>query len=215
MDSTSAANLALGRIGVGQAIAALTEQSVTAKTCNRFFEQCRQEVLRAHPWGFALRAEPLALVANQTFPGWSYVYQYPDECLMVRAVADENGLRVIRDAFLSCDCDRDSTLQALKTPYQVALKDDGASQIILSDLTDAWAFFTVDVSNTGAWPADFGSVFAWRLAMEIGGPLSGQRELVAAAEQRYLAWMSQAAAANMNEQKDDARAESPSITCRY
>lgn len=214
MDSTAAANLALGRVGVGQAIAALTENSVPAKTCNRFFEYCRQEVLRAHPWGFALRAEPLALVADQTFPGWGYVYQYPSNCLMVRAVGDESGLRVVRDAFISCDSNRDTILQQYKVPYQIALKDDGASQIIVTDIETAWAFFTVDVPNPGAWPVDFGGVFAWRLAMEIGGPLSAKRELVDAAEQRYVSWMSHAAAASMNEQRDDVRAESPSISCR-
>lgn len=214
MDDTGAANLALGRIGVGQAIAALTENSVPAKTCNRFFEYCRQEVLRAHPWGFSLRAEPLALVAGQTFPGYGYVYQYPNSCLMMRAVGDENGLRILRDAFACNDPCALTTLRTYRMPYQIALKDDGASQVILSDVANAWGFFTRDVPNTGAWPIDFGGVFAWRLGMEIGGPLSAKRDLVDAAEQRYLAWMSQAAANNMNEQKDDARAESPSITCR-
>lgn len=214
MDSTGAANLCLGRLGIGKAIASLTENSVEARTCNRFFDQCRQEVLRAHPWGFALRAEPLALVAAQTFPGWTYVYQYPDDCIMVRAVGDESGMRIIRDAFLTCDSTQ-TVLQQYRAPWQVALKDDGASLVLLSDVTTSWAFFTADVENTGAWPVDFGSVFAWRLAMEVGGPLLCKRELVDAAEQRYLAWLSQAAAAAMNEQRDEARAESASITCRY
>jgi hypothetical protein len=215
VDSTGAANLALGRVGVGQAIAALTDNTVTAKTCNRFFEQCRQEVLRAHPWGFALRAQPLAQVSAQTFPGWGYVYQYPDDCLTVRAIADSAGMRVIRDAFLSGDVARDQIVQSIKVPFQLALKDDGASQVILTDLADAWAFFTVDVDNTGVWPADFGSVFAWRLAMEIGGPLQAKAELVGAAKNEYLWWLSHATAASMNEQRDDTPAESPSITCRY
>lgn len=215
MDDTGAANLALGRVGVGQAIAALTENSVPAKTCNRFFAQCRQEVLRAHPWGFSLRAQPFALVAGQTFPGWGYVYAYPSNCLMVRAVGDSAGLRAIRDAFLTCDCDAWPMLQQYRAPWQVALKDDGASQVLLTDVADAWGFFTVDVTNSGAWPVDFGSVFAWRLAMEIGGPLQAKSELVNSAEQRYMAWFGQASAQNMNEQRDDARAESASITCRY
>lgn len=214
MDDTGAANLALGRVGVGQAIAALTEQSVPAKTCNRFFAQCRQEVLRAHPWGFSLRAEPLALIANQTFPGWTYVYAYPAGCITVRAVGDSSGLRALRDAFLCCDGNRWPLLKQYRAPWQVALKDDGASQVLLTDVADAWAFFTVDVTNPGAWPVDFGSVFAWRLAMEIGGPLQAKSELVNSAEQRYLAWLATAAAQNMNEQRDDASAESPSILCR-
>lgn len=214
MDDTGVANMCLGRLGVSRAIGALTENSVEAKTCNRFFQHCRQEVLRSHPWGFALRAEALAIVADQSFPGWGYVYQSPSRSLMIRSIADANGIRVMRDAFLSGDSSRWEMLRMIRVPWQIALKDDGASQVILCDLSDAWAFHTVDVDNIGAWPADAVSVFAWRLAMEVGGPLSAKAELVERAESRYGSYLSWATANNMNEQKDDARAESPSIACR-
>lgn len=214
MDQTGLYNLTLGRLGIGQAVASPSERSVPAQTCNRFYEQCRQEVLRAHPWNFALRAEPLALVADQTFPGWSYVYQYPNGCLLMRAVGDESGLRIARTMVLSNDPGQEQFLQQIRQPWQPALKDDGASQVLLTDVVTAWGFFTVDVRNTGAWTPDFGGVLAWRLAMEAGGPLQAKRELVDAAEQRYLAWMSAASAMSMNEKKDDPPLESPSITCR-
>lgn len=215
MDSTGIGNLTLGRLGVGQVIASLGENSVPAKTCNRFYDQCRQEVLRAHPWGFATRAEPLAQVAGQTFPGWQYVYQYPSGCLMLRAVGDESGLRVLRNLFVRCDPTWRMCLTQLRQPFQIALKDDGASQVVLSDVPIAWGFFTVDVTNPGVFPADFTSCFADRLAMEVGGPLQAKAELVQLAGQRYVYSMSQAAASSLNESKDDTRPESPSISCRY
>lgn len=214
MDQTGAYNLCLGRLGIGQAVGAPTDRTVPAQTCNRFFDQCRQEVLRAFPWGFALAAEPLALVAGQSFPGWAYVYQVPDKCITVRAVADEGGLRVIRDVFSSCDLSNMRQPHIIRGPWQIALKEDGASQVILTDISDAWGFFTKDVTNTGAWPVDFGSVIAWRLAMEVGGPLAAKRELIERAENAFLQWFSWATAATMNEQRDDSRAESPSIACR-
>lgn len=214
-DQVGVYNLCLGRLGVGQAVGAPTENSVPAKTCNRFYNQCRQEVLRAFPWGFALRAEPLALVAAQTFPGWTYVYQYPSGCLNMRAVGDESGMRWARSAILSCDPCQTSVLQQVRQPWQKALKADGASQVLLTDVVTAWGFFTVDVENTGAWDVDFASVVADRLAMEVGGPLQAKADLVTAAGNRYAVWFLNAAAAAMNEQKDDQVAESPSITCRY
>lgn len=215
MDQTGLYNTTLGRLGVGQVIAAPTENSVPAKTCNRFYEQCRQEVLRAYPWGFATRAEPLALVSGQTFPGWAYVYQYPNGCLNMRAVGDEDGLRYVRNLALCGDTSWNSTLQKIRQPWQKAIKDDGASQVLLSDVADAWGFFTLDVTNTGAWDIDFSSVLSWRLAMEVGGPLQAKRDMIDAAESRYITWFTQATANTMNEQKDDVRPESPSITCRY
>lgn len=214
-DQVGVYNLCLGRLGVGQAIGAPTENSVPAKTCNRFYDQCRQEVLRAFPWGFALRAQALALVADQTFPGWTYVYQYPTGCLNMRAVADSAGIRRVYQSVFNSDPTWPTILQQTRQPWQKALKTDGASQVLLSDVITAWGFFTVDVTNTGAWDVDFGSVVADRLSMEVGGPLQAKPELVQAAANRYAVWFSQAAATAMNEQKDDAVAESPSITCRY
>ncbi len=213
-DQVGVYNMCLGRLGVGQAVAAPTENSVPARTCSRFYDQCRQEVLRAFPWPFATRAEALALVADQTFPGWSYVYQMPSKCLNMRAVADSSGIRQIATS-LTCDPTDFSTLRQFRQPWQKALKTDGASQVILSDVVNAWGFFTFDVTNTGAWDVDVAGIIADRLSMEVGGPLQAKPELVIAATNRYLTWFSMAAATAMNEQRDDAQAESSSITARY
>lgn len=213
-DQVGVYNLCLGRLGVGQSVGSPTENSVPAKTCNRFYDQCRQEVLRAYPWGFALRAEALALVSGQTFPGWTYVYQYPNKCLNMRAVADSAGIRLISTA-LSCDpCDF-TAFQLPRMPWQKALKSDGSSQVLLSDVVDAYGFFTYDVTNFGAWDVDAVGVLADRLSMEVGGPLQAKAELVTAAANRYLAWLNAAAATQMNEQRDDRVAESASISARY
>lgn len=214
-DQVGVYNLCLGRLGVGQSIGAPTENSVPAKTCNRFYDQCRQEVLRAFPWGFGLRAQALALVADQTFPGWTYVYGYPSDCLNMRAVADSSGIRRVYSSTLCFDPCWQTLLQQVRQPWQKALRADSASQVLLTDVVTAWGFYTVDVSNTGAWDVDFAGVVADRLAMEVGGPLQCKPELVLAAQNRYTLWLGQAAANAMNEQKDDAVPESPSITCRY
>lgn len=212
MSSTEIANLTLGRLGVGQLITSIDDQITPAKLCKRFYHQCRREVLRAFPWDFAQRNEALALVAGQTFPGWTYVYQYPNECLMVRAVGDVSGIRYARSAVFCRE--REQWPPVLRYPWQQALKDDNASRVLLTDVSSAYAFFTVDLENTGVFPPDFTSVFAWRLAMEVGGPLQCKAELVDRAQQQYLFWHSHASAQAMNESRDDEKPESPSISCR-
>lgn len=212
MSDTAIANLALGRLGVGQAIASLSEQSTPARLCNRFFDQCRKEVLRAFPWGFALRAQALAVVSGQTFPGWTYVYQYPQNCVMVRAIGDSAGLRFARTATF-CQ-DQQDWPPVLRQPWQQALKDDNASIVLLSDVQSAYAFLTVDVTNTAVFPVDFTSTLADRLAMEVGGPLQVKADLVNNAQSRYAWSLSQATAQALNESKDDEKPESPSISCR-
>lgn len=212
MDKTGIFNLTLGRLGVGQAVASPTEASNPARICNRFYDQCRQEVLRAFPWGFALRAQALALVAGQTFPGWTYVYQYPDDCLMVRAVGDISGIRYARPQVFCID--QSLWPPVFRSPWQQALKDDFASIVLLSDVQSAYAFFTIDLENTGVFPPDFASALADRLAMEAGGPLQVKADLIDRAEGRYLRSLSTAAAQALNESKDDEKPDSPSITCR-
>jgi hypothetical protein len=213
MSETLIANLALGRLGIGQAITSLSEQSNPARLCNRFYDHCRQELLRAFPWGFALRSEALAEVADQDFPGWAHVYQYPDDCLRIHAIGDESGLRYARTSTFCRELD--SWPQVMRFPFQQALKNDNASRVLLSDIDAAYAFFTANVDNTGVFPPDFTSALADRLAIEIGGPLQGKAELIDRAEARYLRSLSVAAATAMNEQRDDVVAESPSISCRY
>ena len=210
-DITTWANTTLGRLGISKTIGSLSENSVEAKPLARAYAQVRQEVLRAFPWGFALWAEALAEVADQTFPGWTYVYQYPSGCLNMRAVSDESGIRNARNLAL---CDDWSAVRRLRQPWQKALKSDGASQVLLTDVGTAWGFYTRDVTNVGVWDIDFGSVFSWRWGMEAGPALQAKRDMIDSCEQRYLLWLSQAAANAMNEQKDDAQAEPESIACR-
>ncbi len=212
MNETDIANLSLGRLAVGQRIASLGDQTNLAKQCNQFYHFARQEVLRDFPWDLALRPVALSLVAGQVFPGWTFVYAYPANTLMVRAISDRTGLRFMRTSVLCRDQDLWPT--PIKVPFKVALKDDGASKVIVTDLQNAYAFTTVDVTNTGVFAVDLASAIAWRLAMEVGGPLQAKAELIDRAQQQYLFWRSQAAANAMNESQPDPRPESPSIACR-
>lgn len=213
MQDVDVANMALSRIGIGDTIESLSDNTHRARKCNQWFEQCRNEVLRDFPWGFANKASQLALVSGQTYPGWTYVYQYPQECASVRSVADESGMRYATSAFNWPYC-WDSIPTIYRFPWKLALKDDGASQVILSDVPEAWVFFTAVVENLNVWPADAISAFAWKLASEIGGPLQANANLILNAAQVYEGLRNRAAAASMNESRDDIEPEASSIRVR-
>lgn len=213
MAAVDIANMALGRVGIGQAIQSLGETSVNARTCNRFYEHCRDEVLRSFPWGIALYAEELAVVSDQDFPGYEYVYQQPDDCLRMLAVADEGGMRMVYHQ-VCAHWDRFHQLQRELPPWRMALKADGASAVILTDTPDAWGFFIRRVTNTNVFPPDLTSLIAWRLAMEIAGPLQVKADLRADATRQYMGWASWAQATAFNEGHPDPAPDSPSIACR-
>jgi hypothetical protein len=160
----------------------------------------------------------LAQVADFTLPGWTYAYDTPDDNLRILHITDYAGLRWWSRRFQSGvgGLRYDYAQFAMpRMPWQIALRNDGARQVVVTDVESAYAFYIHDVTNTGAFSPDFSSVLAWRLAMEIAGPLKASREFVDGAEQRYARWAAQAAATAFNESRDDGMTESDSITCRY
>jgi hypothetical protein len=207
------ANFALGRLGIGQSIESLSEQTKLARECKRWFNLCRDMVLRDFPWSFANRAEALALVSGETYPGYEYLYAYPQDCLALRNVADENGMRYSAAAFNWPQC-WDAVPVIARFPYKLALKADGASQVIACDLPDAWGYFTARVTNLNVWPSDAISTFAWCLAAEAGGALQANAQMVGRATQMYEGLRNRAAANSMNEARDDIEPEASSIRAR-
>jgi hypothetical protein len=214
VSDTDIANIALGRLQVGQAIASLSEQSTPGRLCNRFYNQCRREVLQAFPWSHASYAVALAAEADQTYPGWTYVYTYPQNVLRMHGVSDSSGLRNMMTYVRAGSWAEYEQLLRYQMPFNLALRTDGAARVILSDMPSAYAFGTYDVTNTNVFPPDFISVLAWRLAMEVGGPLKCRADLVSNARNEYLFWKSHASARDLNESRDDTVPESPSISCR-
>lgn len=87
---TSICNSALIKVG-GARITSLADTSKEGLLCNERYEKCRDELLRSHPWNFALkRASP---AADGTAPTWGYTYRYamPADCLRVFRMED-NGI---------------------------------------------------------------------------------------------------------------------------
>lgn len=214
-DATAIANMALGRIKVGRRITSLAEQSSEAKTCGFWMSECRRAVLRSMPWAVAQRAVSLAQIEGQEFPGWSYVYAYPTDALKVNFVSDDSGMRLSYRTNVATEQLISTYPQSTGVPWLLANSSDGQRRVILCDLTDAWAFYTADVTDFSVFPQDLASAIAWELAAEIGGSLGAADTAINAA--RTMAEMAKAGARaqSLNEERPDKTPESPSISCRY
>lgn len=210
---TTIANMALNRLGVSEKIEDLDAQTHLSRTCKFWLPICRLQVLRDFPWGFANRSEALALASEEAHPGWTYAYQYPQGTAAVRAVADENGMRYAYVAY-NWPAAWNVTPVFARFPWKLSIKADGASQIILSDVPNAYAFHTADVTNYNVWPADAQSTLAWNLAMEIAGPVKAAAEFANRATNMYEGMRLRAAANSMNEARDDQEPDSPAIRAR-
>lgn len=89
---TDISNLALTRIGHSQ-ISNLDENSKGADLCTLHYPICRDAVLRAHPWNFAIRRATLAQSATTPNHEFTYYHVLPSDCLkVIRTNWEADGL---------------------------------------------------------------------------------------------------------------------------
>jgi len=166
-------NNALIKVG-SDIISSLTENTKGAKLCNQLYSILRDELLRMHPWNFAVKRVQLA--AESTAPDFEFTYQYqlPSDFLRLLDVYNySTRYRVEGDKVLS---------------------DDDTIQIIyIAQITDPQMFDSA-----------FSEVLATRLASEIAYSLSGSRSLADSLTEIYSRKLSMAKMADAQENYNDS-----------
>lgn len=188
MNQVEVCNLALGRIGQGASrpLQALDEGSETANACLRVFAPAMAAMLREYEWPFATRSAALS-VSAEAVDGWAYVYAYPDNCAYLLAVAEAG---------------QDATrlpVKALRRPFGLVAAADGESLLVASNVPEARAWYTVNVTNPHFGDALFQDALAWRVAAELGLGLKADPQLSVNAGNQYRLALSKALAAVANE----------------
>jgi len=84
-------------------ITSLTQNSENARRCNAIFEQTRDEVLRGHPWNFAMERVSLAVLDDEPTYEFSVAYQLPADCLRVVSTNTTDMEYKIEGRKLLCD----------------------------------------------------------------------------------------------------------------
>ncbi len=212
------ANYALDTIGISESISDFSDRTTLARVCSRWFDQCREEVLRDFPWGFATRVMPLALVADMTAPGWSFVYQYPTDAVRLLSVGEQygtGGMQIGVGGMRYSPWSDEYGATAYRAPWEIRLNNDNASRVIVTSIQNAWAEYVAKVENVGVWPPDAIAALYHRLAAAIGGPLKADANLVRGAQQTYEFMRARAAANSQNEARNQGPPESVSISARY
>ncbi len=140
------ANLALTSLGADR-ILSLTEDSENARKVNAVFDLIRDEVLRAHPWNFAISRRSFNLLAAAPEYGFSNAFQIQGDVLRI----------------LETESDY--------TKYVVE------GDQVLTDDTEFNCKCIVRVTDTTKWTTDFVTAFAARLAAELAYPIADSRTL--------------------------------------
>jgi hypothetical protein len=153
---TEICNMAISHLGGSREIGDFTtDQSAEASACRRFWDVCRDKVLRSYPWGFAKKTATLALVALNPTDEWSYSYQYPSDCVMFRRI--QSGTR----------------LDSRQTRIPCEIVRGPAGKLILTDQANAVADYTERITETGYWESDFVLSFSLLLASYIAPRVTG------------------------------------------
>lgn len=191
--SIEIANLALSHIGA-PAISSFDENTKEALTCKRFYDNARKAALRDHKWNFATKEVELALLIEE-YLGFDYAYAYPIDCLLVHRIYNANS-------------------KYKKLEYSVRLSNDNSNRVILTDQEDVNIIYTTDVENTNVFDSLFIDVFAWRLAVDLAQPISGDMKLQQLCSNSYLLLIAKAQAIDANENYEEPTNENVFVEAR-
>lgn len=176
-------NLALSNIGISSTIESFTEASIEAKQINAWYDFARKQMLEASDWTFARKLLTLALAGDAAAPDvdWAYRYQYPVDCIKMRRIVNPVGL------------DNDVV------PYRIANSDDGSVRTILTNLEDAQAEYTFDLTETSLFSFSFIQALSYLLGHYVAYALTGNNEMRIEMLKLAAALQRKAAAEDMNE----------------
>lgn len=209
-------NRALARIGIDQLIESLDDPNNRARQVRLAYEPCRDEVLEDFPFNFAQAVVALAPVSNCVVPGWSYCYRYPANCAKVHAITDEGGVRSARPHWPRADIWHYPSFLGSRAEFRVMADPvtEGA-RLLVTDSPQAWAWYTVKITDPAQFTALFRSALAWRMAMDLALALRADSGLFERAQQQYYLIGSKAEAHSLNEQRPDRMPGYPSIAARF
>lgn len=179
-------NIALSRLGNSRTINSLQEQSKEAGLCSLHYDSAREEVLSDFNWNFATKRVVLADTGKA--PGdWQYAYRYPTDCLRITEIMVP-GMR--------------NAPERMKIQYEVGSDAEGTGKLIYTDQADAELKYVAKVTDPNMFDALFRSALSWKLAGEIGMPLSTAPTLVQNALTMYAQIIRSAGSHSMNESQE-------------
>lgn len=205
MNNIEAANLALRRAGNGAAyrIENLeTDDTEAAAVVRDLFQATLQPLLEEFPWPFARAVVALAESSADAPPGWTYAYAPPSNARSIRYVAD-NGF--VPDWVSLIEC---------VPRWEVMAHPTENGLILVTDVPEAYAWYTKEITEVAFTNATFADLFAWRLTREVALGLKADANLSLRAERAYEKQLDIAVARAFNERGGQRPIEAASILAR-
>lgn len=190
-------NMALDHLGTDSTIESLDEQSAEAAAIKLWYDISVRSALEDLDWTFARRRRTLVLHDDDPPSGiWTYRYQYPENAVKIRSLANPAGLK------------------AAPVPYEIELSDNGETRSILTNLQSAVAVYTSFVTSVGLYSAGFIEALSYQIAMKAAFRITGRRDIKKDLFDQYAVVMRHAAGSNAMEGMPDAPPDADWIAVR-
>lgn len=124
------------------------ENTEESRACFTVYDQLLDEVLRAHPWNFAIAQESLQLLSEPPQFNFNHAYQLPTDCLRVLRL-DDNHYK-----------------------YRFKIKGDQ----LHTDVSGAKIEYIKRITDPNMFDSLFTSTLSTRIAMELAYALAGSAE---------------------------------------
>lgn len=167
-------NLALSHLGDSATVTSIDppEGSAQAEHCARFYPLARDTLLEQHQWGFTTRRAALALLSSTAGPEWDYTYAVPNGMLNIIAVLPSDATDDFTEAPLLAwsQSPVSSGARYVPQPFMLETLADG-TQVVLTDQVNAWARYTVSITDPTKFSPLFVDCLSWLLASHLAGPI--------------------------------------------
>lgn len=197
---TDILNLAILKLAQSDTIPNISDESNIARVGVRLWQHCVDLVLSDRIWDFAMKSEVAALVTDPPSPGWTYRYEYPNDCLKLEALVDSQNLALNPDPVYWCWYEWPVNLMRL---YQWRKGWGPQGTCVDAYLPEAIFLYTVRMTDadTERFPPHFVEALACKLAQFMAPPVIGSVGLNAqtSLEQAYQFALSRASALDGNE----------------
>ena len=144
---------ALRRLG-DSPIVSLTDDTERARLCNAFYSEARDEVLRSHPWNFAITRQQLSQLSTTPLYQYSYQYALPTDPFCLRVLEMEYSDYVFK-------------IEHLAGTGRVLLTDEGTAKII----------YIARVTDTAQFDSLFIDTLTAKLSVDLAYPVTGSVQL--------------------------------------
>ena len=166
-NKTNIFNMALNELGISAPIEnASVNTDNKALILNNFYENAKDEVLKAFDWNFAEKFKVLTLTTEECIdPRYTYCFDYPQDCLCARDVFEKDGGK-------------------FKKGFKLSAGESGA-KTILTNVNPCVLRYTRKVSTESYFTPEFCSALALYLAGLAGKALTGSEQKADAALKKY------------------------------